>query len=138
MSVYLCCLDVTYCLRCFVYWDQVQPQPPQLASEVASSDRYGGHGSLWEKTMWRYWRCWSEGDEDIEDVIDNNKHFHRYCECDSDFDNVMDVDDEIEDLELTESDDLSFESTFERDMLLNFTDFSCHQVVSENHLKQLT
>ena len=30
----------------------------------------------------------------------------------------------------TDSEELSFESTFERDMLLHFTDLSCHQVRS--------
>ena len=93
MSVYLCCLDVTYCLRCFLYWDQVQPQPPHLASDMASSDRYGGHGSLWEKTMWRYWRCWSQ--EDIPQDEEAVNHFHRYCDCDEDIDS-LDEDTELE------------------------------------------
>ena len=41
---------------------------------------------------------------------------------------VLNVANQIQEIELTDSDELSFESTFERDMLLNFTDFSCHQV----------
>ena len=50
MSVFLCCLDVSYCMRCLMYWDRF--------------DRAEEEGGVWERTLWRYWRCWSE-EEDI-------------------------------------------------------------------------
>ena len=70
--------------------------------------------------------------EDSEAV----KHFHRYCDCDEDISldgDILDDDSLDSELELLtditeEETDLSFESTFERDILLHFTDLRCHQV----------
>ena len=101
-SVFLCCLDVSYCMRCLIYWDRF---------EGAGAGQEGG---VWERTLWRYWRCWSE-EEDIN-KYDLNKHFHRYCHCDTD----SDCESLISDQDSTEIED--FESTFERDMLTHFTE----------------
>ena len=64
--------------------------------------------------------------------FDDNKHFHRYCQCDADIDNIIETDEfDSEDLgiELDDtSEEFSFESSFERDMLLNFTDLRRQQV----------
>ena len=66
MSVYLCCLDVTYCLRCLVYWSPGHPPPASAASDSPPL------GSLWERTMWRYWRCYTAM-EDADPVFDHGK-----------------------------------------------------------------
>ena len=66
MSVYLCCLDVTYCLRCLVYWSPGHPPPASAASDSPPL------GSLWERTMWRYWRCYTAL-EDADPVFDHGK-----------------------------------------------------------------
>ena len=92
--------------------------------------------------MWRYWRCWSQ--EDIPQEEEAVKHFHRYCDCDEDItediDDSLDEDTELElmtDDSTTDETDLSFESTFERDILLHFTDLSCHQVQFDNEMTNL-
>ena len=129
-SVYLCCFDLTCCLRCLVYWDQSYSPPAQSSSGSDTRDL----GSLWEKTMWRYWRCWSEAEvdsgEEESDVGDYSRHFHRYCECDAELEEEEWISEELE-LSSDTEEEMSFESTFERDMLLNFTDLSCQQVVAE-------
>ena len=82
--------------------------------------------------MWRYWRCWSEaeGDSDEDsDIGDYSRHFHRYCECDAELEEEEWISEELE--ISSDSAEMSFESTFERDMLLNFTDLGCQQVVAE-------
>lgn len=88
--------------------------------------------------MWRYWRCWSQEDIPHEDCEEAVNHFHRYCDCDEDIDS-LDEDTELEivtDDDTTEEDEtiMSFESTFERDILLHFTDLRCHQVLSDNEI----
>ena len=103
-SVFLCCLDVSYCMRCLLYWDKFE------------GAAQGEEGGVWERTLWRYWRCWSE--EDDMKQYDLNKHFHRYCHCDTDTDS--DCESIISDQDSTELED--FESTFERDMLTHFTE----------------
>ena len=128
--MYLCCFDLTCCLRCFVYWDESYSPPARASSGSGSGSR--DLGSLWEKTMWRYWRCWSEAEVDSgedSDVGDYSRHFHRYCECDAELEEEEWISEELEISSDTE--EMSFESTFERDMLLNFTDLSCQQVVAE-------
>ena len=62
------------------------------------------------------------------------KHFHRYCDCDAD--SVDSSESDLEMLEMTSEEDMSFESTFERDILLNFTDLTCHQVF--NHISNFS
>ena len=99
-SVFLCCLDVSYCMRCLIYWDRF---------EAAEQE-----GGVWERTLWRYWRCWSE-EEDINQQ-ELNKHFHRYCHCDTD----TDCESLLSEQDTSELED--FESTFERDMLTHFTE----------------
>ena len=110
MSVFLCCLDVSYCMRCLVYWDSLHQEEEE--------------GGLWQRTLWRYWRCWSE-EEDV------TSHFHRYCHCiDSDDDSIASDDStELED----------FESTFDRDMLMHFTEIDEHMdiVTASNYLDLL-
>lgn len=128
-SVYLCCFDLTCCLRCFVYWDESYSPPAR-----SGSGSRGDLGSLWEKTMWRYWRCWSEAegdsDEDSE-AGDYSRHFHRYCECDAELEEEEEwISEELE-ISSDTGEEMSFESTFERDMLLNFTDLGCQQVVTD-------
>ena len=103
-SVFLCCLDVSYCMRCLIYWDKFQ----------GAGQRDGEDGGVWERTLWRYWRCWSE-EEDMKQY-DLNKHFHRYCHCDTD----TDCESLLSDQDSTELED--FESTFDRDMLTHFTE----------------
>ena len=63
------------------------------------------------------------------DIGDYSRHFHRYCECDAELEEEEWISEELEISSDTE--EMSFESTFERDMLLNFTDLSCQQVVAE-------
>ena len=101
-SVFLCCLDVSYCMRCLIYWDRF---------EGAGAEQEGG---VWERTLWRYWRCWSEEEDITQQEL--SKHFHRYCHCDTDSDcESLLSEQDTSDLE-------DFESTFERDMLTHFTE----------------
>ena len=129
-SVYLCCFDLTCCLRCLVYWDESYSPPDRASSGSGSRDL----GSLWEKTMWRYWRCWSEAEGDSDEnseAGDYSRHFHRYCECDAELEEEEEwISEELE-ISSDTGEEMSFESTFERDMLLNFTDLGCQQVVAE-------
>ena len=104
-SVFLCCLDVSYCMRCLIFWDKFE------------GAAQGEEGGVWERTLWRYWRCWSEEDESKQ--YDLNRHFHRYCHCDIETD-ISDCESLLSEQDSTELED--FESTFERDMLTHFTE----------------
>ena len=73
------------------------------------------------------------GEEKTEEEV---KHFHRYCDCDAD--SVDSSESDLEMLEMTSEEDMSFESTFERDILLNFTDLTCHQVFNHTYFKLFT
>ena len=77
----------------------------------------GEEGGVWERTLWRYWRCWSE--EDDSKQYDLNRHFHRYCHCNTDTD-ISDCESLLSEQDTTELED--FESTFDRDMLTHFTE----------------
>ena len=85
--------------------------------------------------MWRYWRCWNEAEVDSDEESeagDYSRHFHRYCECDAELEEEEEewISEELE-LSSDTEEEMSFESTFERDMLLNFTELGCQQVVAE-------
>ena len=111
MSVFLCCLDVSYCMRCLVYWDRFDKEE---------------EGGVWERTLWRYWRCWSEEEE-------ASKHFHKYCHCidDSDNDSIASEEDNTTEME-------DFESTFDRDMLIHFTEMDDQMdIVTASHYLDL-
>ena len=111
-----------------MYWDESYSPPARSHSGSGSDTR--DLGSLWEKTMWRYWRCWSEAEAEVDSEEDYSRHFHRYCECDAGLEEEEWISEELE-ISSDTDEDMSFESTFERDMLLNFTDLSCQQVVVE-------
>ena len=112
MSVFLCCLDVSYCMRCLVYWDRFDKEE---------------EGGVWERTLWRYWRCWSEEEE-------ASKHFHKYCHCidHSDNDSIASDEDsatELEDFEKLEQSMRGSKEKVDKEMEENFTKLCCETFV---------